>query len=153
MEQTEWEFLLRLKVNMNLESVPNEPGLYKLAFSSESKNYIYIGQAGSLRRRIDEYANSPKEGLKSEHLFHDLLKIAGGADLFVAHIGLKDQNTRCAFEQEAIVSTQRQGLMCFNKKGFPVDNAMRRIMLKSEEMMLTNRLERVRTKLTALNMT
>jgi hypothetical protein len=84
---------------MALDHIPKQAGVYKLTFKLWGNTYTYIGEAGArgLRARIGDYANHPPaESNKAEHLLHDLLQEAGGADLSVCCTGvtLDDQKAR-----------------------------------------------------------
>jgi hypothetical protein len=145
-----------IRANMALDHIPKQAGVYKLTFRLWGNTYTYIGGAGArgLRARIGDYANHPPaEGNKAEHLLHDLLREAGEADLSVCCTGvtLGEQKARRKFEKEAVAATQHERLMCLNTGGYPVDVAMRRFVLKSEEKMLLRDLERVRAKLDKLD--
>jgi hypothetical protein len=150
-----WSNLGPIRIDMALDHIPKQAGVYRLTFKLWGNTYTYIGEAGArgLRARIGDYANHPRaEGNKTEHLLHDLLREAGQADLFVCCTGvtLDEQKARRKFEQEAVAATQQEHLMCLNAGGYPVDIPMRRFILKSEEKMLLKDLERVRTKLAKL---
>ena len=145
-----------IRVNMALDHVPKQAGVYKLTFKLWSNTYTYIGEAGArgLRARIGDYANHPPaEGNKAEHLLRDLLQEAGEADLSVCCTGvtLDEQKAQRTLEKEAVAATQRERLMCLNTGGYSVDVPMRRFVLKSEEKMLLRYLERVRTRLAKLD--
>jgi hypothetical protein len=148
-----WRGLGPIKPNTALDNVPKQPGVYKLTFHLWGKTYAYIGEAGArgLRARIRDYANSPTEGNKIEHLLHDLLKEAGEAELSVCCIGMDAQKARHQFEREAIAKGARQGLICINKRGYSGDVSMQRFVLQSEARMLAKDLERVRAKLAKLD--
>ena len=151
-----WSNLGLIRVNMALDHVPKQAGVYKLTFKLWSNTYTYIGEAGArgLRARIGDYANHPPaEGNKAEHLLRDLLQEAGEADLSVCCTGvtLDEQKARRTLEKEAVAATQRERLMCLNTGGYSVDVPMRRFVLKSEEKMLLRYLERVRTRLARLD--
>ena len=151
-----WSNLGPIRLNMALDHIPKQAGVYKLTFKLWGNAYAYIGEAGArgLRARIGDYANHPPaEGNEAEHLLRDLLQEAGEADLSVCCTGvtLDGQKARRNFEKEAIASTQQEGLMCLNKGGCSVDVPMRRFVLKSEEKMLLRDLERIRAKLAKLD--
>jgi hypothetical protein len=76
-----WRDLGPIKANTALDNVPKQSGVYKLTFHLWGNAYAYIGEAGArgLRARIRDYANSPTQGNKIEHLLYDLLKEAGEA--------------------------------------------------------------------------
>ena len=85
-----WSNLGPIRVDMALDHVPKQAGVYKLTFKLWGNTYAYIGEAGArgLRARIGDYANHPPaEGDKAEHLLHELLKEAGEADLSVCSTG------------------------------------------------------------------
>jgi hypothetical protein len=48
------------------------------------------------------------------------------------------------------LATQQEGLMRLYTGGYSIDDSMRRFVLKSEEKMLLNELERVRSRLAKL---
>jgi hypothetical protein len=148
-----WRGLGQIKANTALDNVPKKPGAYKLTFHLWGKTYAYIGEAGArgLRARIRDYANSPTEGNKVEHLLYDLLKEAGEAELSVCCIGMDKQKARRQFEREAIAKAARQRLICINKRGYSGDVSMQRFVLQSEARMLVKDLERVRAKLAKLD--
>jgi hypothetical protein len=156
MTQTEltWRDLGPIRINMALDHIPKQAGVYKLTFELWGNNYTYIGAVGArgLRARIGDYANHPTEDNRAQHLVHALLKEAGEADLSVCCTGvtLEEQKARRNLEEEAVASTQRERLMCLNTGGYSIDDPMRRFVLKSEEKMLLSELERVRTKLAKL---
>jgi len=150
-----WSKLGPIRVNMALDHIPKQAGVYKLTFKLWGNTYTYIGEAGArgLRARIADYSNyPPAEGNKVEHLLHDLLKEADEVELFVCCTGvtLDEQKARRNFEKEAVTATQQERLMCLNTGGYSIDVPMRRFVLKSEEKMLLSGLERVRTKLAKL---
>jgi hypothetical protein len=150
-----WSNLGPIRINMTLDHIPKQAGVYKLTFKLWGNTYTYIGDAGArgLRARIGDYANHPPaEGNKAEHLLHDLLQEAGEADLSVRCTGLSldEQKARRKFEKQAVAETQQERLMCLNTGGYSVDVPMRRFVLKSEEKMLLRDLERVRAKLAKL---
>src|SRR6516165_5081856 len=133
-----WSNLGPIRIDMALDHVPKQAGVYKLIFKLWGNTYTYIGEAGArgLRARIGDYANHPPaEGNKAEHLLHDLLREAGEADLSVRCTGvtLDEQKARRKFEQEAVAATQQERLMCLNNGGYSVDILMQRFVLKSEE--------------------
>ena len=148
-----WRDLGPIKVKTPLDNVPKQSGVYKLTFHLWGKTYAHIGEAGArgLRARIRDYANSPTEGNKVEHLLHDLLKEAGEAQLSVCCIGVDEQKARRQFEREAIAKAARQRLICINKRGYSGDVSMQRFVLQSEARMLVKDLERVRAKLAKLD--
>jgi hypothetical protein len=148
-----WRGLGPIKANTALDNVPKQPGVYKLTFHLWGKTYAYIGEAGArgLRARIRDYANSPTEGNKVEHLLYDLLKEAGEAELSVCCIGMDKQKARRQFERQAIAKVARQRFICINKRGYSGDVSMQRFVLESEARMLAKDLERVRAKLAKLN--
>jgi hypothetical protein len=148
-----WRGLGLIKTNTALDNVPKKPGLYKLTFHLWGKTYAYIGEAGArgLRARIRDYANSPTQGNKVEHLMYDLLKEAGEAELSVCSIGMDEQKARRQFEKEGIAKAARQRLICINKRGYSGDVSMQRFVLQSEARMLAKDLERVRAKLAKLD--
>jgi len=155
--QTElrWTDLGPIRLDIALDHIPKQAGVYKLAFKLWGNTYTYIGEAGArgLRARIADYTNHPPgEGNKAEHLLHDLLQEAGEADLSVCCTGvtLGEQKARHKFEREAIATTQQERLMCLNKGGYAVDVPMRRFVLESEANMLRRDLEQIRTKLAKL---
>jgi hypothetical protein len=150
-----WSNLGPIRLNMALDHIPKQAGVYKLTLKLWGNTYTYIGEAGArgLRARIGDYANRPPtEGSKAERLVHDLLKEASEADLSVCCTGLTldEQKARRRFGKEAIAATQQERLMCLNTGGYPVDLPMRRFQLQSEQEMLLRDLERVRTKLAKL---
>jgi hypothetical protein len=150
-----WSNLGPIRLDMALDHVPKQAGVYKLTFKLWGNRYTYIGEAGArgLRARIGDYANHPPaEANKAEHLLHDLLQEAGEADLSVCCTGvtLDAQRARRNFEKEAVAATQQERLMCLNTGGYSVDAPMRRFVLESEEKMLLSALERVRAKLAKL---
>ena len=150
-----WSNLGPIRVNMTVDHIPKQAGVYKLIFKLWGNTYTYIGEAGArgLRARIADYANHlPAEGSKVVHLLHDLLKEADEVELSVCCTGvtLGEQKVRRNFEKEAIAATQRERLMCLNTGGYSIDDPMRRFVLKSEEKMLLGELEHVRTKLAKL---
>ena len=150
-----WSNLGPIMIDMALDHIPKQAGVYKLTFKLWGNTYTYIAEAGArgLRARIGDYANHPPaEGNKAEHLLHDLLQAAGEADLSVCCTGvtLDEQMARRKFEKQAVAATQQECLMCLNTGGYPVDVPMRRFVLKSEEKMLLRDLERVRAKLAKL---
>ena len=150
-----WSNLGPIMIDMALDHIPKQAGVYKLTFRLWGNTYTYIGEAGArgLRARIGDYANHPPaDGNKAEHLLHDLLQAAGEADLSVCCTGvtLDDQRARRNFEKEAVAATQQECLMCLNTGGYSVDVPMRRFVLESEEKMLIRDLERVRAKLAKL---
>ena len=150
-----WSNLGPIRIDMALDHVPKQAGVYKLTFKLWGNTYTYIGEAGArgLRAQIGDYANHPPaEGNKAEHLLHDLLQAAGEADLSVCCTGvtLDEQKARRKFEKEAVAATQQECLMCLNTGGYSVDVPMRRFALESEEKMLLRDLERVRAKLAKL---
>jgi hypothetical protein len=152
-----WSDLGQVKVNMTLNHIPKQAGVYRLTFRMWGNTYTYIGEAGArgLRARIADYANyPPAEGNKVEHLLQDLLKEADEVELSVCCTGvtLDEQKARRNFEKEAVAATQQERLMCLNTGGYPIDGRMRRFVLKSEEKMLLCGLESVRTKLAKLVM-
>src|SRR6516225_5316838 len=74
-----WSNLGPIRIDMALDHVPKQAGVYKLTFRLWGNTYTYIGEAGArgLRARIGDYANHPPaEGNKAEHLLHDLLQEA-----------------------------------------------------------------------------
>ena len=146
-----WSNLGPIMIDMALDHIPKQAGVYKLAFKLWGNTYTYIGEAGArgLRARIGDYANHPPaEGNRAEHLLHE----AGEADLSVCCTGvtLDEQKARRKFEKEAVAATQQERLMCLNTGGYSVDVPMRRFVLESEEKMLIRDLERVRAKLAKL---
>ena len=150
-----WSNLGPIGIDMALDHVPKQAGVYKLTFKLWGNTYTYIGEAGArgLRARIGDFANHhPAEGNKAEHLLHDLLQAAGEAHLSVCCTGvtLDEQRARRNFEQGAVAATQQERLMCLNTGGHSVDVPMRRFVLESEEKMLLRGLERVRAKLAKL---
>jgi hypothetical protein len=150
-----WNNLGAIRVNMALDHIPKQAGVYKLTFKLWGNTYTYIGEAGArgLRARIADYANyPPAEGNKMEHLLHDLLKEADEVELSVCCTGvtLDEQKARRNFEKEAVAATQHERLMCLNTGGHSIDVPMRRFVLRSEEKMLLRELECVRTKLAKL---
>ena len=150
-----WSNLGPIRVDMVLDHIPKQAGVYKLTFKLWGNTYTYIGEAGArgLRARIGDYANHPPaERNKVEHLLHDLLREAGEADLSVCCTGvtLDEQKARRNFEKEAVAATQQERLMCLNNGGYSVDIPMQRFVLKSEEKMLLMRLQHVRAKLAKL---
>jgi hypothetical protein len=150
-----WSNLGPIRVNMALDHVPKQAGVYKLRFKLWGNTYTYIGEAGArgLRARIADHANyPPAEGDKVEHLLHDLLKEADEVELSVCCTGvtLDEQKARRNFEKEAVAATQQARLMCLNTGGYSIDVPMRRFVLQSEEKMLLGKLECVRTKLAKL---
>jgi hypothetical protein len=150
-----WNNLGAIKVNMALDHIPKQAGVYKLTFKLWGNTYTYIGEAGArgLRARIADYANyPPAEGNKMEHLLHDLLKEADEVELSVCCTGvtLDEQKARRNFEKEAVAATQHERLMCLNTGGHSIDVPMRRFVLRSEEKMLLRELECVRSKLAKL---
>jgi hypothetical protein len=150
-----WNNLGAIRVNMALDHIPKQAGVYKLTFKLWGNTYTYIGEAGArgLRARIADYANyPPAEGNKVEHLLHDLLKEADEVKLSVCCTGvtLDEQKARRNFEKEAVAATQHERLMCLNTGGHSIDVPMRRFVLRSEEKMLLRELECVRTKLAKL---
>ena len=150
-----WNNLGAIRVNMALDHIPKQAGVYKLTFKLWGNTYTYIGEAGArgLRARIADYANyPPAEGNKVENLLHDLLKEAGEADLSVCCTGvtLDELKARRNFEKEAVAATQQARLMCLNTGGYSIDVPMRRFVLRSEEKMLLRELECVRSKLAKL---
>jgi hypothetical protein len=152
-----WSNLGPIKANMaTLNHIPKQAGLYKLNFKLWGKTYTYIGEAGArgLRARIADYANyPPAEGNKAEHLLHDLLKEADDVELSVWCTGLTldEQKARRKLEKDAVATTQEDRVMCLNKGGYSVDVPMQRFILKTEEKMLLEELERVRAKLAKLD--
>jgi hypothetical protein len=150
-----WNNLGAIRVNMALDHIPKQAGVYKLTFKLWGNTYTYIGEAGArgLRARIADYANyPPAEGNKMEHLLHDLLKEADEVELSVCCTGvtLDEQKARRNFEKEAVAATQHERLMCLNTGGHSIDVPMRRFVLRSEEKMLLRELECVRSKLAKL---
>lgn len=150
-----WSNLGPIRMNMILDHIPKQAGVYKLTFTLWGNTYAYIGEAGArgLRARISDYANfPPAEGNKTEHLLRDLLQEAGEANLSVSCTGVTvdEQKARRKFEQEAIAATRQERLMCLNSGGYSVDVPMRRFVLESEAKMLLKDLERVRGKLAKL---
>jgi len=150
-----WSNVGSIRVNMVLDHIPKQAGVYKLTFKLWGKTYTYIGEAGArgLRARIADYANyPPAQGNKVEHLLHDLLKEADEVELSVCCTGvtLDEQKARRNFEKEAVAATQHERLMCLNVGGHSIDVRMRRFVLQSEEKMLLGELESVRTKLAKL---
>jgi hypothetical protein len=150
-----WNNLGSIRVNMAVDHIPKQAGVYKLTFKLWGNIYTYIGEAGArgLRARIADYANyPPAEGNKVEHLLHDLLKEADEVELSVCCTGvtLDEQKARRNFEKEAVAATQQERLMCLNTGGHSIDVPMRRFVLRSEEKMLLRELECVRTKLAKL---
>lgn len=150
-----WNNLGSIRVNMAMDHIPKQAGVYKLTFKLWGNIYTYIGEAGArgLRARIADYANyPPAEGNKVEHLLHDLLKEADEVELSVCCTGvtLDEQKARRNFEKEAVAATQQERLMCLNTGGHSIDVPMRRFVLRSEEKMLLRELECVRTKLAKL---
>ena len=139
-----------IRAKAALDNVPEQPGLYKLAFNLWDTTYVYIGEAGDLRRRIREYSHNPTKGNAGEYLLHELLIEAGEAGLSVCCLGLKPEKDRNNFERAKIVEARQQGLQCLNRGGPPLDLLMRRFCLESEERMLVKDLERVRSKLVKL---
>ena len=94
-----WSNLGPIRIDMALDHVPKQAGVYKLIFKLWGNTYTYIGEAGArgLRARIGDYANHPPaEGDKAEHLLHNLLQEAGEADLSVCCTGvtLDEQRAR-----------------------------------------------------------
>jgi hypothetical protein len=148
-----WRDLGPIEANTALDDVPKKPGVYRLTFHLWGKTYAYFGEAGArgLRARIRDYANSPTEGNKVEHLLHDLLKEAGKAELSVCCIGVDQQKARREFEKAAIANTVQQGLMCINKAGCRDDLPMQRFALQSETKMLLRDLVRVCARLVELD--
>jgi Uri superfamily endonuclease len=148
-----WRGLGPIKPNTALDNVPKQPGVYKLTFHLWGKTYAYIGEAGArgLRARIRDYANSPTEGNKIEHLLHDLLREAGEAQLSVCCIGVDEQKERRQFEKEEVANAVQQGLMCINKAGCRDDLPMQRFALQSETRMLLRDLVRVCARLVELD--
>ena len=150
-----WSNVGSIRVNMALDHIPKQAGVYKLTFKLWGNTYTYIGEAGArgLRARIADYANyPPAQGNKVEHLLHDLLKEADEVELSVCCTGvtLDEQKVRRNFEKEAVAATQHERLMCLNVGGYSIDVRMRRFVLQSEEKMLLGELESVRTKLAKL---
>ena len=150
-----WSNVGSIRVNMALDHIPKQAGVYKLTFKLWGNTYTYIGEAGArgLRARIADYANHPPaEGNKVEHLLHDLLREADKVELYVCCTGvtLDEQRARRNFEKEAVAATQQERLMCLNTGGYSIDDSMRRFVLKSEEKMLLSGLERVRSRLAKL---
>ena len=150
-----WSNLGPIRANMTVDHIPKRAGVYKLIFRVWGNTYTYIGEAGArgLRARIADYANHPPaEDSKVEHLLHDLLREADEVELSVCCTGvtLDEQRARRNFEKEAVAATQQEGLMCLNNGGYSIDDPMRRFVLKSEEKMLLNGLERVRSRLAKL---
>src|SRR6516164_2081664 len=151
-----WSNLGPIRIDMALDHIPKQAGVYKLTFKLWGNTYTYIGEAGArgLRARIGDYANHPPaEGDKAEHLLHDLLQEAGEADLSVHCTGvtLDEQKARRKFEKEAVAATEQECVMCLNTGGYSVDVLMRRFVFKSEEKMLLRRLERVRANMAKLD--
>jgi Uri superfamily endonuclease len=148
-----WRDLGPIKANTALDNVPKQSGVYKLTFHLWGNAYAYIGEAGArgLRARIRDYANSPTQGNKVEHLLYDLLKEAGEAELSVCCIGMDEQKARRRFEKEEIANAVRQGLMCINKTGCCDDLPMQRFALQSETRMLLRDLVRVCARLVELD--
>jgi hypothetical protein len=146
-----WSDLGPIRINMTLDHIPRQAGVYKLTFELWGNNYIYIGAVGArgLRTRISDYANHPTEGNRVQHLLHALLKEAGEGALSVCCTGvtLEEQMSRRSFEKEAIAAAHQERLMCLNKGGYSVDFSMLRFVLKSEEKILLKDLERVRARL------
>ena len=148
-----WSNLGPIRLDMALDHVPKQAGVYKLAFKLWGNTYTYIGEAGArgLRARIRDYANNPTEGNKVEHLLHDLLKEAGEAQLSVCCIGVDEQKPRRQFEKEEVANAVQQGLMCINKAGCRDDLPMQRFALQSETRMLLRDLVRVCARLVELD--
>ena len=148
-----WRDLGPIKANTALDNVPKQSGVYKLTFHLWGNAYAYIGEAGArgLRARIRDYANSPTQGNKIEHLLYDLLKEAGEAELSVCCIVMDEQKARRQFEKEEIAKAVRQGLMYINKAGCRDDLPMQRFALQSETRMLLRDLVRVCVRLVELD--
>jgi Uri superfamily endonuclease len=148
-----WRDLGPIKANTALDNVPKQSGVYKLTFHLWGNAYAYIGEAGArgLRARIRDYANSPTQGNKIEHLLYDLLKEAGEAELSVCCIVMDEQKARRQFEKEEIAKAVRQGLMYINKAGCRDDLPMQRFALQSETRMLLRDLVRVCARLVELD--
>jgi hypothetical protein len=149
-----WRDLGPIRINMALDHIPKQAGVYKLTFELWGNNYTYIGAVGArgLRARIGDYANHPTEGNRVQHLVHALLKEAGEVDLSACCTGvtLEEQMSRRKIENDAIAATQQERLMCLNKGGYSIDDSMLRFVLKSEEKILLKDLERVRARLARL---
>jgi hypothetical protein len=150
-----WNSLGPITANMTLSHIPKRAGLYKLDFKLWDNTYTYIGEAGArgLRARIADYANYPPREGKVEHLLHDLLTEADEVELSVWCTGLTldEQKSRRKFEKDAVAATHEERSMCLNKGGYLVDVPMQRFILKTEEKMLLEELERVRAKLAKLD--
>lgn len=146
---TTWRNLNPIRPRMALDHVPEQSGLYKLTFKLWGTTYIYVGEAGNLRGRIDEYARNPKRGNHVEFLMLDLLNEAGEAELSISCLGLEPQKDRRGLETTARTEARRQGQKCLNRDGL-TDIRMQRFRLESEEQMLMRDLARVRAKLAKL---
>src|SRR5262249_17967816 len=150
-----WSNLGPIRIDMALDHVPKQAGVYKMTFKLWGNTYTYIGEAGArgLRARIGDYANHPPtEGNKAEHLLHDLLQEAGEAGLCGCCPGghFDEAKARGKFEKEALPATQEERLMWLKTGGYSVDVPMRRFVLESEGKMLLRDLERVSAKLAKL---
>jgi hypothetical protein len=61
------------------------------------------------------------------------------------------RRARRKFEKDAVAATHEERSMCLNKGGYLVDVPMQRFILKTEEKMRLEELERVRAKLAKLD--
>jgi hypothetical protein len=91
------------------EGIPDEPGLYKLSFCSDT---VYFGEAGHLQRRIGDYIiYYEATGIESEFRINRALHRFGGADVFV-YVGddVKSRSERCTIEHRLIKAAGAKAL-------------------------------------------
>ncbi len=56
-----------------LKNLPSAPGVYKML--DESKNILYIGKAGNLKKRVSSYFTKSNQSIKTQRLVHNIRDI------------------------------------------------------------------------------
>lgn len=101
------------------EKLPKEPGLYWIKLKD---GRCYIGEAGDLNRRLQEYRH-PTPGIEQEYRIHTALIAATEAELWVYMEGnMSDKSVRCRLERAEIETALKEGAKLLNHEG-PSDAA------------------------------
>jgi len=112
--------------------MPEAPGLYRITLND---GHTYIGEAGSLRRRLYEYRR-PTPGIEQEHRVHGALVAAQGGKIDIYTEGdLSTRQARMKFESAAIKAVLDAGGTLINLDGHDnADNLKRKIEYLEEEL-------------------